>query len=78
MADAERKLTTMKASMSRRGNCYDNAPMESFWASLKKEQVRRQHYQTRAESRADVFDYIETVYNTIRRHSAMGNLSTMC
>ncbi len=64
--------------MSRRGNGYDNAPMESFWASPKQEQVHRQHYQTRAESRADVFDYIETVYNTIRRHSAMGNLSTMC
>lgn len=67
----------MLASMSRRGNCYDNAPMESFWASLKKEQVHHQHYKTRAEARADIFDYIETFYNTIRRHSALGNLSPM-
>jgi putative transposase len=67
----------IRASMSRRGNCYDNAPMESFWASLKKEQVHHQHYKTRAEARADIFDYIETFYNTIRRHSALGNLSPM-
>jgi transposase InsO family protein len=67
----------MVVSMSRRGNCYDNAPMESFWASLKKEQVHHQHYKTRAEARADIFDYIETFYNTIRRHSALGNLSPM-
>ena len=67
----------MQASMSRRGNCYDNAPMESFWASLKKERVHHQRYQTRAEARADIFDYIETFYNTIRRHSALGNLSPM-
>ena len=65
----------MKASMSRRGNCYDNAPMESFWASLKKEQVHHQHYKTRDEGRADIFDYIEAFYNTLRRHSALGNLS---
>jgi putative transposase len=67
----------MKASMSRRGNCYDNAPMESFWASLKKEQVHHQQYKTRAEARADIFDYIETFYNTIRRHSGLGNLSAL-
>ena len=67
----------MKASMSRRGNCYDNAPMESFWASLKKEQVHHQHYKTRDEARADIFDYIECFYNTIRRHSALGNQSPM-
>jgi putative transposase len=65
----------MKASMSRRGNCYDNAPMESFWASLKKEQVHRKRYKTRAEARADVFDYIESFYNPIRRHSSLGNQS---
>jgi putative transposase len=67
----------MVASMSRRGNCYDNAPMESFWASLKKEQVHHQHYRTREEARADIFDYIESFYNTIRRHSALGNQSPM-
>ena len=65
----------MQVSMSRRGNCYDNAPMESFWASLKKEQVHHRHYKTRDEARADIFDYIACFYNTIRRHSALGNLS---
>ena len=67
----------MVASMSRRGNCYDNAPMESFWASLKKERVHHQHYKTRAEARADIFDYIESFYNPVRRHSALGNVSPM-
>jgi putative transposase len=67
----------MVASMSRRGNCYDNAPMESFWASLKKEQVYHQHYRTRAQARADIFDYIESFYNTIRRHSSLANQSPM-
>ena len=71
----------MKASMSRRGNCKNtqqrNAPMESFWASLKKEQVHHQHYKTRDEARADIFDYIECFYNPIRRHSALGNLSPL-
>ena len=43
-----------------------NAPMESFWASLKKEQVHHQHYKTRDEARADIFDYVECFYNTIR------------
>jgi putative transposase len=60
----------MKASMSRRGNCYDNAPMESFWASLEKEQVHHWQYATRAEAEADIFDYIECFYNNVRRHSA--------
>lgn len=75
--DYRQQLTQfgMVASMSRRGNCYDNAPMESFWASLKKEQVHHQQYKTRAEARADIFDYIESFYNTIRRHSALGNVS---
>jgi transposase InsO family protein len=67
----------MVASMSRRGNCYDNAPMESFWASLKKEQVHHQKYKTRAEARADIFDYIESFYNTVRLHSALGNQSPL-
>jgi putative transposase len=67
----------MKASMSRRGNCYDNAPMESFWASLKKEQVHHYQYATRAEAKADIFDYIECFYNNVRRHSALGNKSPL-
>jgi putative transposase len=67
----------MKASMSRRGNCYDNAPMESFWASLKKEQVHHQSYATRDQAQADIFDYIECFYNAIRRYSALGNQSPL-
>ncbi len=67
----------MNASMSRRGNCYDNAAMESFWASLKKEQVHHRRYATREETKADIFDYIECFYNTIRRHSSLGNRSPL-
>jgi putative transposase len=62
-------------SMSRRGNCYDNAVAESFFSSLKKERVCRIIYRTRDEARADLFDYIEVFYNRIRRHSHIGQLS---
>lgn len=59
------------ASMSRRGNCYDNATMESFWATLKLELVYRQNFATRACARREIFDYIETFYNRQRAHSAL-------
>jgi transposase InsO family protein len=59
-------------SMSRRGNCYDNAAMESFWSSLKRELVHRARYATRAEARAAVFEWIEIFYNRERLHSALG------
>jgi len=59
-------------SMSRRANCWDNAPMESFFASLKKELVHDEDYATRAEARASLFEYIEVFYNRIRRHSSLG------
>ena len=59
-------------SMSRRGNCLDNAPMESFFASLKKEHVHHARFRTREEARAAVFDYIEVFYNRQRLHSALG------
>jgi len=59
-------------SMSRTGNCYDNAPMESFFSTLKTELIHRRHYRTRAEARHDIFAYIEGFYNTQRRHSALG------
>jgi transposase InsO family protein len=59
------------ASMSRRGNCYDNAAMESFWATLKLELVYRTAFATRAAARAQIFDYIETFYNRQRAHSAL-------
>ena len=58
--------------MSRRGNCWDNAPMESFFASLKKELVHAEDYATRAEARASLFEYIEVFYNRVRRHSLLG------
>ena len=59
-------------SMSRRANCWDNAPMESFFASLKKELVHHEDYQTREEAKASIFDYIEVFYNRLRRHSSLG------
>lgn len=62
-------------SMSRSGNVWDNAAMESFFSSLKTERVRGKVYRTRDAARADLFDYIERFYNTIRRHSTIGYLS---
>lgn len=59
-------------SMSRKENCWDNAMMESFFATLKKERIHQEEYLTRSEARASVFDYIERFYNHIRRHSALG------
>ncbi len=59
-------------SMSRRGNCWDNAPMESFFASLKKELVHHEDYATRAEAKASIFEYLEAFYNRVRRHSSLG------
>jgi putative transposase len=62
----------IQQSMSRRGNCLDNAPMESFFASLKTERVHEARFPTRAEARAAVFEYIEVFYNRQRLHSALG------
>lgn len=62
-------------SMSRKGNCYDNAAMESFFHSLKVEQVNDRRYPNREEAKADVFEYIETYYNPVRRHSTLNYLS---
>ena len=62
----------MVASMSRTGDCYDNAPIESFFGTLKTERVHHRHYRTRAEARQDIFNYIEVFYNRKRRHSALG------
>jgi putative transposase len=64
-------------SMSRSGNCWDNAAMESFFSSLKTERTARKTYRTRDQARADVFDYIERFYNPKRRHSTLGYLSPM-
>ena len=61
--------------MSRRGNCWDNAPLESFFATLKKELLQGVAFTTRREVRAAIFDYIEGFYNRQRLHSALGYLS---
>jgi transposase InsO family protein len=60
------------ASMSRRGNCYDNAVIESFWHSLKVEMVHRRVFATRSQAESDIFEYIEVFYNRIRLHSSIG------
>jgi putative transposase len=65
----------MRCSMSRKGNCWDNAPTESFFNSLKNERVHDQRYRTRQEAIADVFEYIEVFYNRTRRHSTLGSRS---
>lgn len=62
-------------SMSRSGNVWDNAAMESFFSSLKTERVGKKIYPTRTQAKADVFDYIECFYNPTRRHSTLGYLS---
>lgn len=66
------KQYSIRSSMSRSGNCYDNAYIESFWGTLKKELVFGQKYQTRQEARLSIFEYIEVFYNRIRKHSALG------
>jgi transposase InsO family protein len=63
------------ASMSRKGNCYDNAAMESFWSTLKHELIYRRNFKTRAEARQAIFDFIEVFYNRRRLHSSLGYLS---
>jgi putative transposase len=67
----------MTCSMSRKGNCWDNAPTESFFNSLKNERVHGRRYRTREEARADMFEYIEVFFNRRRRHSTLGFKSPM-
>ena len=69
--------SAITASMSRKGNCYDNAPMESFFHTLKTERVHHRKYATRAEAQRDIFAYIEGFYNRTRRHSALGYISPL-
>jgi putative transposase len=64
-------------SMSRPGNCWDNAAMESFFSSLMTERTARKTYRTQDDAKADVFDYIERFYNLKRRHSTIGYMSEM-
>jgi putative transposase len=65
----------LEASMSRRGNCHDNAVAESFFQLLKRERIRRRTYLTRKAARQDVFDYIEMFFNPKRKHTNNGMLS---
>ncbi|MHC1807319.1 IS3-like element ISEc15 family transposase [Klebsiella pneumoniae] len=69
------RANNLVPSMSRRGNCWDNAVAESFFSSLKKERIRKRIYKTRDMARADIFDYIEVFYNRNRRHSHLGGVS---
>jgi len=65
----------IQCSMSGRGNCYDNAVVESFFGVLKRERVNRNYYVTRDDAKQDIFDYIEVFYNRRRRHGYLGNIS---
>ena len=69
------KANAITCSMSDTGSCYDNAVVECFFASLKRERIKRRTYATRNEARADVFDYIERFYNRTRRHGYVGHIS---
>ena len=61
--------------MSRKGDCWDNAPSESFFHTIKTELIHQQNYQSRAEAEQDIFEYIEVFYNRQRKHSTVGYLA---
>jgi len=65
----------MRSSMSRKGNCYDNAPMESFWGTIKNELIYHCRYSTRKEAIQEITEYIEIFYNRQRRQKRLGYLS---
>jgi putative transposase len=69
------KYKNITRSMSRKGNCWDNAVAESFFKTLKTELVYHYHYNTRQQAELSIFEYIETFYNTVRRHKQLNNLS---
>jgi len=75
--DYQRRLVQVGAlsSMSRKGDCYDNAPMESFFSTLKKERIHRRKYWSRGEAVEDIRSYIDGFYNPRRRHSELGGVS---
>ena len=75
--DYQRALRShgMICSMSRKGDCWDNAPMESWFHTLKTELVNHRDYQTRMQAKADIFEYIEVFYNRSRRHSGLGYMT---
>ena len=65
----------IRISMSRKGNCWDNAVAESFFATIKKELIHRFHFKTRREAASAIFEYVEVFYNRIRKHSKLGYTS---
>lgn len=69
------KEAGLRSSMSRRGNCYDNAPTESLWGTLKTELIYQRRFATRLEAEAAIREYIEVFYNRIRRHASIGNMA---
>lgn len=71
------KDNNITQSMSSKGNCYDNAPTESFFSTLKRELVYRENFKTREEAKQKLFEYIEVFYNRKRRHSSLGYLSPL-
>lgn len=76
-SSAYRSALKANGCVSRRGNCYDNAAMEAFWSTLKHELVYRRDFRTRAEATTAIFDYIESFYNRVRLHSALGYQSPL-
>ena len=75
--EVESKLKTVNISMSRKGNCWDNAVAESFFGTLKTEHVNHERYKNIQEARLSLFEYIEGFYNLKRRHSHLGNISPL-
>ena len=71
------KHHNLESSMSRRGNCHDNAVAESFFQLLKLERIKKKIYASRTEARSDIFEYIEMFYNSKRRHSSNGQHSPL-
>ena len=71
------KDNRLSPSMSRRGNCWDNAVAEAFFSNLKSEQIKRKIYPSRAEAKAEIFEYIEGFYNRVRRHKHLNQLSPL-
>lgn len=69
------KQAGLTPSMSRKGNCYDNAPTESFWGSLKREMVNHRRFRTRNEAKIAIQEWIEIFYNRIRRHTSLGGIA---
>ena len=71
------KHHNLESSMSRRGNCHDNAVAESFFQLLKRERIKKKIYLSREEAKSDIFEYIEMFYNSKRRHGAIGQRSPL-